>query len=399
MAQLAIHAEGLSKAYEIDRVQRSQPYKTLREELVAAVRRFVGPKTAAPRRETIWALKDVSFEIEHGQAVGIIGRNGAGKSTLLKILSRITEPTRGYADVFGRVGSLLEVMSKSEIRSRFDEIASFAEIERFLDTPVKRYSSGMYVRLAFAVAAHLQPEILLVDEVLAVGDSQFQEKCLGKMKDTTTAGRTVLFVSHNMAAVRHLCPVSIWVDQGTIRAFGPSAELIDAYLDESRRSAVAKQDLLPEDRGKDVQLRSVRLLDRTDEPSASFSCDYPFTIELLLSVHRRLPSLYGYLEILRADGTCVLVSDSTDTKRNPLDGLDVGEHVVRIPVPERSLAPGEYDVYLNFTSSSSFGGTTVDAPGIVASFRLEDITSLRGNRRHGFFSTLLPWCVAPAEPR
>jgi lipopolysaccharide transport system ATP-binding protein len=200
----------------------------------------------------IWALKDISFELKHGEAVGIIGRNGAGKSTLLKILSRITEPTRGRAQVFGRVGSLLEVgtgfhpdltgrenvylngtilgMKKREIDTKFDEIIDFSGVEKFIDTPVKRYSSGMRVRLAFSVAAHLEPEILIIDEVLAVGDLSFQKKCLGKMGDVTRSGRTVLFVSHNMTAVQAFCGQGIWLDSGTIKQQGGAQEVVTAYL-------------------------------------------------------------------------------------------------------------------------------------------------------------------------
>ncbi len=243
MSNYAIQVHGLSKKYRIGTSQAS--YRTLRETIVdlasspfrrvAAV--FRG-EAAIGSRDEIWALKDVSFDVRPGEVVGIIGRNGAGKTTLLKVLSRITKPTEGYADIYGRVGSLLEVgtgfhpeltgrenvylngailgMKRREIDQKFDEIISFAEIEKFLDTPVKFYSSGMYVRLAFAVAAHLEPEILLVDEVLAVGDAAFQKKCLGKMGDVAKEGRTVLFVSHNMGAVVSLCNRCLWLDEGVV---------------------------------------------------------------------------------------------------------------------------------------------------------------------------------------
>jgi len=224
MNDVAIRVENLGKLYHLGKRER---YRTLRDTLVASIaapfRRLRSGPSSSGGPETIWALKDVSFEVKHGEVIGIIGRNGAGKSTLLKILSRITEPTEGQATISGRVGSLLEVgtgfhpeltgrdniflngailgMKKAEIERKFDEIVAFAEVERFIDTPVKHYSSGMYVRLAFAVAAHLEPEILIVDEVLAVGDVAFQKKCLGKMGEASRSGRTVLFVSHNMAAV------------------------------------------------------------------------------------------------------------------------------------------------------------------------------------------------------
>ena len=282
MSDIAIKVENLSKLYKIG--ARQQGYKTLRESimgtLTAPFRRFMqktkckAPKDAlhasnpfdsrpntllsAPcpvpssSDDIIWALKDVSFEVKRGEVVGVIGRNGAGKTTLLKILSRITEPTEGRAEIHGRVGSLLEVgtgfhpeltgreniylngailgMRKAEIEQKFDEIVGFAEIEKFIDTPVKRYSSGMYVRLAFAVAAHLEPEILLVDEVLAVGDAEFQRKCLGKMDEISKVGRTVVLVSHNMAAIESLCKRAILLESGQIKKFASAAEVVSAYL-------------------------------------------------------------------------------------------------------------------------------------------------------------------------
>jgi len=257
MSDIAIRAENLSKLYKIGEYQGN--YKTLRETIVnifsAPFRQLISkPQTSnlKPQSEFIWALKDVSFEVKRGEVVGIIGRNGAGKTTLLKILSRITAPTEGLAEIRGRVGSLLEVgtgfhpeltgreniylngailgMKKVELDRKFDEIVAFAEIEKFIDTPVKRYSSGMYVRLAFAVAAHLEPEILLVDEVLAVGDAVFQKKCLGKMGDVAKEGRTVLFVSHNMVAVQSLCSRVIWLHEGKIVEEGPAGQVVSSYL-------------------------------------------------------------------------------------------------------------------------------------------------------------------------
>ncbi len=264
MSEFAIKVEGLGKAYKIGKLQ--QRPDTLRDQLAHLVRtRFSRngnhsvPKgypaayTTTPEIDgnTLWALKDVSFELRPGEVVGIIGRNGAGKSTLLKILSRITEPTEGYADINGRIGSLLEVgtgfhpeltgreniflngsilgMKRVEIKNRFDEIVAFAEVEKFIDTPVKHYSSGMYVRLAFAVAAHLEPDILLVDEVLAVGDAVFQKKCLGKMGEVAREGRTVLFVSHNMAAMRRLCQTGIYLDSGRVESNGDIHSVANRY--------------------------------------------------------------------------------------------------------------------------------------------------------------------------
>src|SRR2546425_2216242 len=248
MDNVVIHAEALSKRYRIG--QREAPSGQLREVLGHALR---SPLSVfrRPARETFWALRDVSLDVRQGEVLGLIGRNGAGKTTLLKILSRITRPTSGWAEIRGNVGSLLEVgtgfhpdltgrentylsgailgMRKREIDRKFDEIVAFAELEKFIDTQVKHYSSGMYVRLAFAVAAHLEPEILLVDEVLAVGDIKFQKKCLGKMGDVARAGRTILLVSHQLNQIRRLCQRVLWIDGGEIRRSGPTHEVVSAY--------------------------------------------------------------------------------------------------------------------------------------------------------------------------
>jgi lipopolysaccharide transport system ATP-binding protein len=249
MARPIIEVEGISKRYSIG---KKQSYGSLREEIMQAIASpFKRSGRASRKSDSIWVLKDIGFELQEGEVLGIIGRNGAGKSTLLKILSRITEPTKGRIKMRGRVASLLEVgtgfhpeltgreniflngallgMGNVEIRSKFDEIVAFSEIEKFLDTPVKRYSSGMYVRLAFAVAAHLEPEILIIDEVLAVGDSAFQEKCLGKVGDMAGGGRTVLFVSHNMAAVSKLCTRGLYLDDGVIAGSGAVDDVIGKY--------------------------------------------------------------------------------------------------------------------------------------------------------------------------
>ena len=258
MEDIVIRVEHLSKRYRIGALQGRSTYGSLRESVSRAASapfRSLQPRASGiSLREppTIWALNDISFEVQRGQVLGIIGRNGAGKSTLLKILSRITKPTKGRIILRGRIGSLLEVgtgfhpeltgreniflngailgMKRAEIERKFDEIVDFAEIEQFLDTPVKHFSSGMYMRLAFAVAAHLEPEILLVDEVLAVGDAAFQQKCLGKMGEVATSGRTILFVSHNMAAIQRLCQLTILLDKGTITDLGNTASIVNLYL-------------------------------------------------------------------------------------------------------------------------------------------------------------------------
>lgn len=289
-----IKIKNLGKQYRIG--VRRAPYATIRESLIGAVRApFKRRKSGNPASsEFVWALRDVSFDVGAGEVVGIIGRNGAGKSTLLKLLSRITEPTRGRIELYGRVGSLLEVgtgfhpeltgreniylngailgMRRSEIERKFDEIVAFAEIEKFLDTPVKRYSSGMYMRLAFAVAAHLEPEILLVDEVLAVGDDLFQKKCLGKMAQIAGEGRTVLFVSHNMPAVTSLCPRTILIESGRIIQDGKSTDVISYYLNTGGGAMAYREwpDIATAPGDDVVRLRAVYVIDDNEEVCQSF---------------------------------------------------------------------------------------------------------------------------------
>jgi lipopolysaccharide transport system ATP-binding protein len=279
MSDLAIQVHALSKQYRIGALQGTHrhnrvkfQYSTLRDTLTDLVRaplRRVSQRLRGQAHETagpetsIWALRDASFDIRQGEVVGIIGRNGAGKSTLLKVMSRITEPTDGWVDLYGRVGSLLEVgtgfhpeltgreniylngtilgMRRQEVERKFDEIVDFSEVEKFIDTPVKNYSSGMYLRLAFAVAAHLEPEILMVDEVLAVGDVRFQKKCMNKVQSVGQAGRTVLFVSHNMPAITRLCQRTILLDEGRIIADGPSPQVVGAYLNAGLGTSAARE--------------------------------------------------------------------------------------------------------------------------------------------------------------
>jgi lipopolysaccharide transport system ATP-binding protein len=310
MDDVVIRASGLSKQYRIG--AKLDRYKTLRETLtdgfVAPFRRTMKllrgqASSAAEMDEKIWALKDVSFEIKQGEVVGIIGPNGAGKTTLLKIISRITEPKEGFAEIHGRVGSLLEVgtgfhpeltgreniflngailgMKRAEIVGKFEEIMDFAQIEKFIDTPVKHYSSGMYVRLAFAVAAHLEPEILLVDEVLAVGDAVFQKKCLGKMDSIAKEGRTVLFVSHNMMAVQKLCTRGIWLSEGKIMEDGQADRVVSSYM---RQALSALSEQVWNDRtvapGNDkVRLRRASIRPASGSNSDSITIRTPFVLE------------------------------------------------------------------------------------------------------------------------
>jgi lipopolysaccharide transport system ATP-binding protein len=413
-----IAVENLSKKYIIGH-QKKERYTALRDVLAIGARRFTYKLTHPfavpgydPAHEEFWALKDVNFDIQQGDRVGIIGRNGAGKSTLLKILSRITEPTSGKISIGGRVASLLEVgtgfhpeltgreniflngailgMSKVEIKNKFDEIVAFAEVEKFLDTPVKRYSSGMYVRLAFAVAAHLEPEILIVDEVLAVGDAQFQKKCLGKMDEAGREGRTVLFVSHNMGVISQLCSTCLWLDKGEVRDIGQTGSVVNAYM-LSGISDLSGEKTFADDMGKAAQLRKISLMDKEGNIAQKFDCDHPITVKLDIQVHKQVAGLYGYMLLCRPDGTHVLVSDSFDAvANNPLDNLPAGRWTFTVVIPPRTLGHGDY--MLQFSLASHMADNFfVDAPGIVCGFSLEDVTSKRGNQRTGFLSTLLQW--------
>ena len=311
-ADIAIRAQGLGKKYTIGH-QSAERVPTLRDALTRSARAFLRstgeilrgkPIVSGDETEEFWALRDINFEVARGEVLGIIGRNGAGKSTLLKVLSRITEPSEGRVEIKGRVASLLEVgtgfhpelsgreniflngailgMGRREIKAKFDEIVGFAEVERFLDTPVKRYSSGMYVRLAFAVAAHLEPEILVVDEVLAVGDAEFQKKCLGKMQDVAGGGRTVLFVSHNMGAIESLCSRSIELANGAIVATGPTSEVVQHHI--SRPSPIGQQSQIRRSVDNSLHVETLSTDDTfyrsgsTCEISISFSADKPGVI-------------------------------------------------------------------------------------------------------------------------
>jgi lipopolysaccharide transport system ATP-binding protein len=366
MAEIAIETHELGKRYTLGVHNRG--YGTLREAVVeAAGRPFRRARGRSPRSaDTLWALHDLSLTIRNGEVVGLIGHNGAGKSTLLKILSRITEPSAGYADVTGRVGSLLEVgtgfhpeltgreniflngsilgMRRAEIRTRFDEIVEFAEIERFLDTPVKRYSSGMSVRLAFAVAAHLEPEILLVDEVLAVGDAAFQRKSLGKMNEVAKEGRTVVFVSHNLAIIQALCSRGVLLERGEAIVDAPIGEAIDQYLRTLERSA--SDDLLErtdrDSRAYDETLvRRLEIHDTSGSHPNVVVAGRPATI--VVDMTEALPTMECQLTIANSLGQPVCTFDSESS--SPLDVRD-GELGPRIEceIAALPLLPGRYRI-------------------------------------------------------
>lgn len=378
LEDVVVRVDHLSKQYRIG--GPAAGYKTLRETLMNALaapaRRLRGQ---TPSRTTIWALDDVSFEVRQGEAVGIIGRNGAGKSTLLKILSRITRPTRGRVDLYGRVGALLEVgtgfhgeltgreniylngailgMHREEIKRKFDEIVDFSGVETFLETPVKFYSSGMYVRLAFAVAANLEPEVLVVDEVLAVGDAEFQKKCLAKMGTTATSGRTVLFVSHNMSAVQDLCRTALWLDRGRVVFAGETRQTIAAYLS---KHAVEQR----ERRWADLQSapgnETVRVLAARVEPEAGhdpsfWSVETPLVVTFRIFNYRPDLPLYFNFHLYNKEGTCVF---NTASRREP---HPFGEVEARCRIPANFLNDDTYSVKFMTHYRGTFGVIVDDA--------------------------------------
>jgi lipopolysaccharide transport system ATP-binding protein len=419
----AIVVENLGKRYHIGVAQKrpataaeavrrafTSPFRYL--ETYVRRLRTTNHEPGTDEPDILWALRNVSFEVKQGEVLGIIGRNGAGKSTLLKILSRITDPTEGRATIRGRVNSLLEVgtgfnpdltgreniylnaalhgLKRREIAGRLDEIIAFSEVEKFIDTPVKFYSSGMYTRLAFAVAAHLEPEVLIVDEVLAVGDAAFQKKCLGKMGEVARGGRTVLFVSHNISSVRELCGSAVLMDKGQMIDCGETSRVVNAYLRQGGGHHYA-----PAERSRpdaEVLIRRVLLTDRDGKQRDNYECEEDVHVRASCTVRKAIPGLYGFLGVTRDNGTIVLASDSFDEPPNVLDAVGLGEHVLHIVIPRRSLAPGTYELFLNVTSEHSSRSFWVDSVAGVR-FELQDSFSARGNRRVGYFSTLLRWSI------
>jgi lipopolysaccharide transport system ATP-binding protein len=371
MGDVALRVEGLGKQYRIGKAEAA--YRTFRDVLAdtlsAPFRRAVGllrgnAAAANNLSETIWALRDVSFEVKKGEVVGIIGRNGAGKSTLLKILSSITEPSIGEAKLYGRVGALLEVgtgfhpeltgreniylngailgMSRAEIRRKFDEIVAFAEVEKFIDTPVKHYSSGMGLRLGFAVAAHLEPEILIVDEVLAVGDAAFQKKCLGKMGEVAGEGRTVLFVSHNMAAVNQLCGRAVWLNNGQSVADGETNAVVQLYLEsnstETDQREWASIDSAPGD--DKVRLLKVQLIQQA-LVTAIIDINQPCEIEFVFAVLRPVQNLVPGIFFHNIEGICLFAHLNWS-----LSALSEGIYRNKVVVPSQIFAEDHISITL-----------------------------------------------------
>ena len=374
--------------------------------------------------EFIWALRDVSFEVSEGEILGIIGRNGAGKSTLLKILSQVTAPTSGQVKVKGRVASLLQVgtgfhpeltgsenvylngailgMTRAEIDRKFDEIVDFSGVEKFIDTPVKRYSSGMYVRLAFSVAAHLEPEILLVDEVLAVGDFAFQKKCLGKMGDVAREGRTVLFVSHNMATVNNLCQRALLLEGGQIARRGDTHAVVSQYLGAGTKGGERSNLSFPEDPSKRIQLLNVKLVGSNGTPTARVEYYEDFAIEIEFLAREIRAGDYINISVLDSLGNIVfLTSDEDTTDSMQLKDCSPGKHRYRLPMPSRLLKPGKYSTSLGISSRSyTHHEGRVDGCNDL-SFEVIDTLSHRGARglyrAAALVAPEIPWSLGSQE--
>lgn len=418
MNKVAIRVQGLGKQYRLGTLQTT--YKTFREALMEALRvsfRWRREGLPVPRDggdkpgRTFWALKDVSFEVKQGEVLGIIGRNGAGKSTLLKILSRITEPTEGKGEIYGRIGSLLEVgtgfhpeltgreniflsgailgMKRDEIKRKFDEIVAFAEVEKFIDTPVKHYSSGMYLRLAFAVAAHLEPEILLVDEVLAVGDASFQKKCLNKMEDIGQGGRTVLFVSHNIGAIQTLCHRAILLDEGRIIQDGELAAVVQKYLNSGGSNTSQKVWLEKERPGNQhLRLISVCLKNAHGIPTKEISISDEVNIEIEYEVVREGARALFSLVLFDAAGYCIFGSLS-NTRENAYHGktLQTGHYVSTCTLYGNLLNNGHY--YVSIIGASDYWTDGFRADHVIVFEALDD-GKLRGDYAGNFGGVIRP---------
>lgn len=419
---IAIAVDGLGKQYDIG--SQHNPYGRLTESLWRALRTpFDGIRSATRARgKSIWALRDVSFEVHEGDVVGIIGRNGSGKSTLLKILSRVTAPTTGTAQLYGRVGSLLEVgtgfhpeltgrenvfmsgavlgMRRAEIIRKFDEIVDFAGVDQFLDTPVKRYSSGMQVRLGFAVAAHLEPEILLIDEVLAVGDAEFQKKCLGKMSDLGRGGRTIVFVSHNMTAMLRLCRSAVLLDRGQVVAVGPTNDVVHAYLEsDAGRTSERSWDNLASAPGDDIaRLRSIVVAPATGGQGDEIDISAP--VDIVIDYWSAAPADHRPLlnvDAFNDDGICIFAtSDELSPQRRDLPALP-GVIRSKCRIPAHFFAEGRVTLNVAIVTYNPRDGEALRVGHAVeigaVAFQVVDRTDGQGVR--GTFPGEWPGVVRP----
>ncbi len=428
MSDSVISVENLSKRYLVGHQGPSERYHSLRDSLVRHGRNFARKTFDMVRGrqivqgdevEEFWALKDVSFEVKRGEVLGIIGRNGAGKSTLLKILSRITEPTEGRVTLRGRVASLLEVgtgfhpeltgreniflngailgMSRAEIRKKFDEIVDFAEVEKFLDTPVKRYSSGMYVRLAFAVAAHLEPEILVVDEVLAVGDAEFQKKCLGKMEDVSKGGRTVLFVSHNTGMLSKICKTGILMKSGRLQQQGEIHNLIEDYLAAPIDRQANRFTSTQLNTGSAVFIREAETINEDNESKMEFSHETPVHLNIRCDLNcsdaEALESIRLSVALIDRLGRKVFTTQTPI----PLDCLGRETFLAKVSIPSGVLTPSSYQFIINANIPPS---TILHRIEGVCEFRVSDAGTEFAMFKGGDFGCVFvkcDWQVAPIE--
>jgi lipopolysaccharide transport system ATP-binding protein len=417
-------ANGLSKRYRIGEYRAG--YETLRDTVSHTVRRALRLEHVDHSAEDLWALKDVSFTIEEGEVVGFIGKNGAGKSTLLKILTRITPPTEGTATIRGRVGSILEVgtgfhpeltgrentylngailgMKRREINTKFDDIVEFSGIGKFIDTPVKRYSSGMYVRLAFAVAAHLDPEVLIIDEVLAVGDHEFQQRCMGRIEEISGSGRTVIFVSHDMQAVTRLCGRAYWLQGGQVMAEGPSDDVVSQYLQEASGAGAERVFTLDEAPGTGaVRLLSARIVDASGETSYGVDVREPIGIELRFAVLGECGPLFPKIKLGNERGEVVFNALDTDARWRVAPEVGtytctawippnlLNEGIVGVDVTVASLGAGKLVNHVNVPTLVRFH---VRDPGLGDSAKGHFTGQFRGGVR-----PLLDWTTEFVESR
>lgn len=402
MGHTVITVDKLSKRYRLGELHRQT--HSFRDRLT----RLFKADGNLKKTEIVWALKDISLAVKEGEILGIIGPNGAGKSTLLKILSRITKPTSGNAWINGRTGSLLEVgtgfhpeltgreniylngailgMKKAEINHKFDEIVAFAETEKFIDTPVKRYSSGMYVRLAFAVAAHLEPEILLVDEVLAVGDANFQRKCLGRLKDVSGEGRTVMMVSHNMSSIVTLCDTAVWIDKGRIRQIDDAAKTVQSYLASGLSGESGSVVFEESENTKEAYISAIKLTNSNNEITSDFEIFSQIKINIAFLCKRRFSNLRIEVVVSRYDGVTIL-STTTQDYDSIKGSFEPGTHTVQLSIPGQFLASGEYFLGVGM---SEMGVKSHDVREFVLQFRVQG-NPFRVPRRQGFLVYPFEW--------
>lgn len=420
MSDIAIKVENLSKVYRLGEIGTGTLSRDLERWWRMSVLGQEDPflkigqtndRSKKGESDVVYSLRDINFEIKQGEAVGIIGKNGAGKSTLLKILSRVTAPSTGRIHLKGRIASLLEVgtgfhpeltgreniylngailgMRKHEISSKLDEIIAFSGVERYIDTPVKRYSSGMYVRLAFAVAAHLESEILIVDEVLAVGDAEFQKKCLGKMGEVSRGqGRTILFVSHNMQAIRNLCGYSIHLYNGSVAEFGPTKRIVEGYLQRQEVSANGYYQVAESDKPVFISAANFKRIDGS--VTNVFSADEEILIELIIQKNDVIRGVYIYMAIINAVGLNIVETDSFELGKNTIDTDETGLFKSVIRIPSRILNNGKYFLTLGI-ASKEYDKFQIESLEEFISFEVVSELTNRDHGRNAMTSIIPEW--------